>query len=205
MRWRPKCLSVRRDPQSGTNLSQARRSSCSHHKTWHNKRAFNNSINQLTAKNKVPQKIQLYELKLPFVSALCIVVSKINVTPKVVYLSISKLYSTLAVANLLAHNNISQIYYCGQISVQIAAVNCSSSDKLTPLGVTYILLAMVSNLFHIIGLFLGIHRIMSGVRYHKLKLVLVTDMQFLFVVLLTLVTGSSFPCCSIGRLLEGTR
>ena len=27
--------------------------------------------------------------------------------------------------NLLAHNNISQICYCGQISLQSAAVNCS--------------------------------------------------------------------------------
>ena len=29
---------------------------------------------------------------------------------------------------LLAHNNISQICYCGQISLQSAAVNCSFSD-----------------------------------------------------------------------------
>ena len=37
----------------------------------------------------------------------------------------SKLHSILAVANLLAHNNISQICYCGQISLQSAAVKCS--------------------------------------------------------------------------------
>ena len=43
--------------------------------------------------------------------------SKINVTPKGVYKSISKLHSILAVANFLAHNNISQICYCGQISI----------------------------------------------------------------------------------------
>ena len=55
-------------------------------------------------------------------------VSKINVTPKGVYLPISKLHSILAVANLLAHNNKSQICYCGQISLQSAAVNCSFSD-----------------------------------------------------------------------------
>ena len=64
-------------------------------------------------------------------------------TLKSVYLPISKLLSILAVANLLAHNNISQICYCGQISLQSAAVNCSFSDNLTPLGVTFILLAMV--------------------------------------------------------------
>ena len=61
--------------------------------------------------------------------------------PKGVYLPISKLHSILAVANLLDHNNKSQICYCGQISLQSAAVNCSFSDNLTPLGVTFILLA----------------------------------------------------------------
>ena len=50
---------------------------------------------------------------------------KINVTPKGAYLPISKLHSILAVANLLAHNNKSQLWYCGQISLQSAAVNCS--------------------------------------------------------------------------------
>ena len=44
-------------------------------------------------------------------------------------------HSILSTANLLAHNNINQICYCGQISLQSAAVNCSFSDKLTPLGV----------------------------------------------------------------------
>ena len=58
--------------------------------------------------------------------------SKINVTPKGVFLAISKLHSILAVANLLAHNNKSQICYCGQISLQSVAVNCSYSDNLTP-------------------------------------------------------------------------
>ena len=42
--------------------------------------------------------------------------------PKGIYLSISKQHSILAVANLLAHNNKSQICYCGQISLQSAAV-----------------------------------------------------------------------------------
>ena len=59
----------------------------------------------------------------------CTIASKINGTP------ISKLNSILAVANLLAHNNIRQISYCG--------LNNRYSDNLTPLGVTYILLAMV--------------------------------------------------------------
>ena len=71
------------------------------------------------------------------------ITSKINVTFKDVYLPLSKLYSILTVANLLAHNNMGQICYWGQISVQSAAVNYSFSDNLTPLGVTFIWLAMV--------------------------------------------------------------
>ena len=63
--------------------------------------------------------------------------------PKGVYLSISKLHFILAVANLLAHNNISQICDCGQISLQSAAVNCSFSDNLISLGVPFILLLVV--------------------------------------------------------------
>ena len=49
--------------------------------------------------------------------------------PKGVYLPILKLHSILAVANLLAHNNISQICYCGQICLQSAAVNSSFPDN----------------------------------------------------------------------------
>ena len=67
------------------------------------------------------------------------ITSKINGTPKGVYFLISKLHSILAVANLLAHNNKSQICYCSQISLQSDVVNCSFSDSLTPLGVTLIL------------------------------------------------------------------
>ena len=67
----------------------------------------------------------------------CTTASKINGTPKGVYLHISKLHSILAVANLLAHNNISQICYCGQISLQSAAANCSFSDTLTLGGTIY--------------------------------------------------------------------
>ena len=57
--------------------------------------------------------------------------------PKAVYLPISKLHSILAVVNLLAHNNMSQICHCGQISLQSAAVSWSSSDYLTPWGNVY--------------------------------------------------------------------
>ena len=57
------------------------------------------------------------------VIGVCTIGSRINGTPKGVYLPISKLHSILAVANLLAHNNKSQICYCGQISLQSAAVN----------------------------------------------------------------------------------
>ena len=40
-------------------------------------------------------------------------------------------------------DSISQICYCGQISLQSAPVNCSFSDNLTPLEATFILLAIV--------------------------------------------------------------
>ena len=49
------------------------------------------------------------------------------VPPEVlIYLPISKIQSILAVANLLTHNDTSQICNCGQISLQSApyAVNC---------------------------------------------------------------------------------
>ena len=65
--------------------------------------------------------------------------SKINVTPKGLHLSILKLYSVLAVAILLVHNEISQICYCDQISLQSTAVKYSFSDNLIPLGVPFIL------------------------------------------------------------------
>ena len=54
--------------------------------------------------------------------------------PKAVYLPISKLHSITAVANLLAHNNKSQICHCGQISSQSSAFKCSFSDYLIPRG-----------------------------------------------------------------------
>ena len=46
---------------------------------------------------------------------LCTINSKINDTPKGVYLPILELLSILAVANLLAHNNIT-ISYFGQVN-----------------------------------------------------------------------------------------
>ena len=64
----------------------------------------------------------------------CTIASKINGTPKGVYLFIPKLHSILAVANLLAPNNIIQFCSCGQISLQSAAVNCSFSDNLDTFG-----------------------------------------------------------------------
>ena len=79
----------------------------------------------------------------PMSNRVSTIASKINVTTKDVYLPISKLHSILAVANLLSHKNISQICYCGQIPLHSAAVNCSFSDNLTLLRVTFILLAMV--------------------------------------------------------------
>ena len=54
--------------------------------------------------------------------------------------SFFELVTILAVANLLAHNNISQICYCGQISLQSAAVFLIIRQLW---GVTFILLAMV--------------------------------------------------------------
>ena len=63
--------------------------------------------------------------------------------PQRCLLAHSKLHSILPVENLLVHNNISQICYCGQISLQSAAVNCSVSDNRTPRGDLFILLAMV--------------------------------------------------------------
>ena len=59
----------------------------------------------------------------------CTIASKINVAPKGVKFPISKLHSILAVANILAHNNISQICYCGQVSLLSDVVNCSFSKS----------------------------------------------------------------------------
>ena len=78
---------------------------------------------------------------------LCTFARKIIVTYIGVFLPISKLYSILAVANILARDNRRGICYCGQISLHNAAINCSFPDNLTPLEVTFILLPMVSLFF----------------------------------------------------------
>ena len=63
-----------------------------------------------------------------------------NVTPKGVYVPISKLHSILAVANLLARNNMSQICYCGTNNYRVLKL---TAVYLTPLGVTFVLLVRV--------------------------------------------------------------
>ena len=72
--------------------------------------------------------------------------------PQRCLLAISKLHSILALANLLAHNNISQICYCGQILLQSVAVNCSFTDNLTPLGKHLFSLTLIdlSNYFYVL-------------------------------------------------------
>ena len=64
----------------------------------------------------------------------CTIASKINGTRRGVYLPISKLHSILAVANLLAHNNISQICYCGQNAFISNFLYCRLYNNLTPFG-----------------------------------------------------------------------
>ena len=77
------------------------------------------------------------EPRVPQFLLLVTIASKINITPIGVYLPVSKLHSILAVANLISH-----ICLSSQISLQITAVNCSSSDKLTPLRATFILVVL---------------------------------------------------------------
>ena len=59
------------------------------------------------------------------------ITSKINATPIGLDLPVSKVHFILLIANLLDHNNIDQICYRSQISLQSAAVNCSFSENLT--------------------------------------------------------------------------
>ena len=56
----------------------------------------------------------------------CTISSKINGTSKGFYLSMSKLHSILAVANLLAHNNITNSYY---VQVNLLQLESSVSSK----------------------------------------------------------------------------
>ena len=75
--------------------------------------------------------------------------SKINGTPKGVYLPISKLHSILAVPNLLAHNNVANHnLLCGS-KFAIAKIKSVASKWASKhlLGVPFILLLMVPNNF----------------------------------------------------------
>ena len=67
---------------------------------------------------------------------------------------ISKLHSILAVAILLAHNKISKICHCGQISLQSTVVNYNYYDNLTNLGVTLIILLELAIFFFNIRLYI---------------------------------------------------
>ena len=53
------------------------------------------------------------------------------------------IHSILAIVNLLAHNNISQIVTAVKFHYRVLQLTALFSDNLTPLGVTFILLAMV--------------------------------------------------------------
>ena len=106
----------------------------------------------LTGDKKVMTSSKLPQCRRNVTLPACTIASKINGTPKGDHLLISKLHSILAVANLLAHNKKkSQICYCGQISLQSAAVYCSFSDNLTPLGVPFTLLTMYIAIKYIIA------------------------------------------------------
>ena len=100
-----------------------------------------------------------------------------------VYLPISKLHSIIVAANLLAHNNISQICYCGQIPLQSAAVNCSFSGNLTTFWVTFILLAMVHQgyCFHcrIINLVIEITLMVHSQNYKLFRYISSVDVNFI--------------------------
>ena len=63
--------------------------------------------------------------------------------PKGTYLSISKLHSILAVANLLAHNKKIKFVTAVKFHYRVLQLTAVFSDYLTPLGVPFILLAMV--------------------------------------------------------------
>ena len=64
-------------------------------------------INTLKPENSEREVINYKDyIHVPRSSSTCTITSKINGTPKGVYLPISKLHSILALANLLAHNNL---------------------------------------------------------------------------------------------------
>ena len=73
----------------------------------------------------------------------CTIKSKINGTPKGVYLPISKLLSILAVANSLAHNNITVRYYVQINSLWPKSTVASRWASKHFRGIPFILLLMV--------------------------------------------------------------
>ena len=78
-----------------------------------------------------------------------------------VYLSISKLHSNLAVANLLAHNNL---LLCNHVQVNLLAtakIECTFEiGKLTLLRVPFILLLMVHYLISVHQLLIPDHTLL---------------------------------------------
>ena len=107
----------------------------------------------------------------------CTIAYKINYTPKMFTCPFwSYIYSILAVANLLAHNNKNQICYCGQISLQSAAVNSSFSDNLTPFGIAFILLFM-AHIWTVCALTSMLMRQNSFVRYNSLSRVYICTIK----------------------------
>ena len=74
--------------------------------------------------------------------ARCTINSKTNGTPEGVYLTISKLHSILAVANLLAHNNLQLCFYGQENSLGKNRVYLRNGQVST-FGVPFILLVMV--------------------------------------------------------------
>ena len=88
-------------------------------------------INEENLRNILPV------FRLQFVGTIA---SKINDTPKGTYLPISKLHSILAVANLLAKNK-KKFKFVTAVKFHYRVLQFT--DNLTPLGVTFILLAMV--------------------------------------------------------------
>ena len=78
------------------------------------------------------------------------ITSKINVTPQRCLLVDFEVTLDFSSSKFTCpYNNISQICYCGQISLQSAAVNCTFFYNLTPLGVTFILQAL-AHYYHLI-------------------------------------------------------
>ena len=69
--------------------------------------------------------------------------SKINVTPKVVYLSISKLHSILAPANLLAHTDKVKFVTAVKFHYRVLQLTAVLLTILTSLDETFILLAII--------------------------------------------------------------